>query len=470
MTKKSDPSEKQTPQRFNKLLNFVRSLFQPTDVSSLVVFRIAFGMTMFVEVFRYFKYDWIANYWIKPTVNLPYYPFLWLDPLPGDGMYYLFAILGLLALFIASGFLYRISTILFFFGFTYSYLLEQTRYLNHFYLVILLAFIFIFLPANKTFSLDNLLFKRKSTQTQPLWSLWMMRLMIGIPLFYGGIAKINMDWFQAMPLKIWLRGNTDLPVVGPYMDTTWMAYTISYIGLIFDLVVVPLLIYKRTRWFAVILSLVFHLSNSQLFTIGIFPWFMLLGTTVYFEPDWPRRLINYFSSNKNIISIPKIENLKPNFKLSSRQKALSIGLAIWFVIMNLLPFRHLLFDGNPNWNEQGHKYAWHMKLRTKRAKGYLLVKDVNGTFEHIIEAKDYMPRWQARKAIARPGILWTFVKRLEEEYKAKGFEVAIYANIEATLNGRPYQQFTNPDVDLTKVPHPYWGELKWVVPLTTPLN
>ena len=81
---------------------------------SLVFFRIAFGVCMLVEVWRYFKHDWVARYFIIPEFHFTYWPFDFLSPLPGNGMYWLFALLGLCALFIALGCFYRVAATLFF--------------------------------------------------------------------------------------------------------------------------------------------------------------------------------------------------------------------------------------------------------------------------------------------------------------------------------------------------------------------
>ncbi len=129
-------------------------LFRPVDIASLIWFRIAFGAIMFWEVCRYFKFDWISRYWIEPELHFSYYGFGFLEPLPGVGMYILWIALGLLALLISVGKWYRFAATLFFLGFTYSFLLEQARYLNHFYLVSLISFLMVFLPAHRGGSLD----------------------------------------------------------------------------------------------------------------------------------------------------------------------------------------------------------------------------------------------------------------------------------------------------------------------------
>jgi len=100
----------------------LQKLFEPSDIAILVYFRIVFGAVMLWEVFRYFENDWISYYWIEPTFHFTYYGFDWLSPWPGDGMYLHFIAMGILSVCIMVGFKYRISTILFFFAFSYMFL------------------------------------------------------------------------------------------------------------------------------------------------------------------------------------------------------------------------------------------------------------------------------------------------------------------------------------------------------------
>ena len=120
-----------------------RNLFGQVDISTLVLFRISFGLVMLWEVTRYFENGWINSYWIRPEFNFSYWPFDF-SPLGGNGMYALFYLMGGLAVLITLGLFYRVAMALFWLCFTYMFLLEQTRYLNHFYLITLVSFLMIF--------------------------------------------------------------------------------------------------------------------------------------------------------------------------------------------------------------------------------------------------------------------------------------------------------------------------------------
>ena len=143
------------------------ALFEPVDISFLIFFRVVFGSIMLWEVYRYFSTGWIRRYYIDPAFYFGYYGFEWVKPWPGNGMYIHFAVLGVVAACLMLGFFYRIAAPLFFIGFTYVFLLDQTRYLNHFYLVCLVSFLMIFLPANRAFSVDALLRPRIRTDVVP---------------------------------------------------------------------------------------------------------------------------------------------------------------------------------------------------------------------------------------------------------------------------------------------------------------
>ena len=140
--------------RDKTLLKEPIKLSEPVDSASLVFFRVSFGLIMLWEVFRYWPR--IERKYINPTIHFKYYGLSWIEVLPGDGMYYLFIFMGVLASFITLGFFYRLASTLFFFSITYVFLLDMAYYLNHMYLVCLLSFLLIFIPCHRSFSLDAL--------------------------------------------------------------------------------------------------------------------------------------------------------------------------------------------------------------------------------------------------------------------------------------------------------------------------
>jgi hypothetical protein len=104
----------------------IDALYRPVDISTIVGFRVIFGAIMLFEVYRYFSRDWIRQYYIVPTFHFTYFGFDWVQPWPGEGMYFHFALLGVLAACIALGIHYRLATVVFFLA--YAYVFWRRRY------------------------------------------------------------------------------------------------------------------------------------------------------------------------------------------------------------------------------------------------------------------------------------------------------------------------------------------------------
>jgi vitamin K-dependent gamma-carboxylase len=441
-------------------------LFSRIDIAPLIYFRIAFGAIMLWEVCRYFQHGWIRRYWIEPAFNFTYYGFDWVKPLPGDGMYFLFFGLGVLAVCITLGFWYRVSAILFFLGFTYSFLLEQARYLNHFYLVCLISFLMIFMPVDRAFAIDALRNPKKRSDTAPAWTLWLLRAQLGIVYFYAGVAKLNADWFQGEPLRIWLSESTDFPVIGALFTQEWMVYLLSYSGLLLDLLIFPFLLWRRTRIAAFLIAVAFHLTNARLFAIGIFPWFMIAATALFFSPYRFGKLFNRGSVTTRLSQHPFLD-AKP---LKPRQKLTVILLSLYLGIQLLVPLRHFLYPGNVNWTYEGHRFSWHMKLLDKAAEAEFLVTDPQSQMTWTVYPQDYLAGWQIRKMSTRPDMILQFSHYLAEELRGEGYpQVEIRARVLSSLNGREPQLLIDPDVDLVAQSRSL-AHAPWILPLTEPLQ
>ncbi|GAA4278714.1 hypothetical protein GCM10022259_34390 [Aquimarina mytili] len=290
--------------------------------------------------------------------------------------------------------------------------------------------------------------------------------MIGVPFFFGGIAKINPDWLAGQPLQMWLSDDTDFPLIGRFFTEKWMILIMSYSGLLVDILLVPMLLFKRTRIWGFLIGVLFHLMNSKLFTIGIFPWFMIASTTIFFPPNWPRTVLNKIL-RKKWLQNDTIVKPKSAVVVKSEKHTI-IALSIWVLLMIFIPLRHFLIPGNVSWTEEGHKYAWHMKLRSKKGKGVFIVKAKDNSFTDTLVLSKQLPRWQYRVAVTKPSIIWQIANLIRRDYLKQGKEVAVYADIKARLNGRPYQQFIDPEVDISTEPFPIW-KADWIVPLSSAL-
>ena len=438
-------------------------LFAPVDIASLVYFRILFGAILLIDVVLYFHNRWIAMEFIRPRFHFTYYGFSWLHPLPGNGMYWLFGALGVLAVFLLIGFAYRLSAILFFLGFTYVFLLEEALYLNHYYFVALVSFLMIFVPANRKLSIDAALRPQIASDFAPAWSLWILRAQMGFVYFFGGIAKLNLDWLQGWPLRLWLPHDLTLPVVSAFRDQVWLALFFSYSGLLLDLLAVPLLLWRRTRPYMFIVLALFHLTNVNLFDIGIFPWFATAMTALYFEPDWPRRLLALARRKMFMPLAPAVAHVQPRFRTVTLA-----GLAVYFAIQVLLPLRHWLYPGNVAWTEQGHRFSWRMKLHDKQGSMAFLLTDPESGASWEADIPHYLPRWQYAEMALRPDMILQFAHYLADKETRPGHRrLEVHAEVQLSLNGRRVQSMIDPNVDLAATERSILPA-SWITDLTAP--
>ncbi len=440
-----------------------RALWQPVDITSLVFFRIAFGLIMVWEVYRYFAMDRVRRYYLEPGFFFSYFGFDWVKPWPGDGMYFHFAALGLLGCFIALGLFYRVSAALFFLGFTYVFLLDQSLYLNHFYLVCLISFLMVFIPAHRAFFLDARWGIARRSEVVPAWMLWLLRAQIGMVYFFGGVAKLNGDWLRGEPVRDWLAMRASLPVLGSLLQHEWMVWVFAYGGLFFDLLITPALLWRRTRTWAFAVAVLFHVTNSMVFRIGIFPWFMIAATTLFFSPGWPRR---WFPRRKQTSAAFTPENVRSPF---ARRAAIML-LGVYLAFQVLVPLRHWLYPGNVNWTEEGHRFSWRMKLRDKSADAQFYVTDTATGQTQLAEVGQYLNANQRAEMVTRPDMILQFAHQLAFEARRKGAErVEIRAFVRASLNGRASQMMIDPSVDLAAEPRTL-GTAKWIMSLAEPLR
>jgi len=111
-----------------------RLLFTKTDNAPLVIFRVFFGVLVSLECYGAILTGWVKSTLVDPKFTFTFIGFEWLQPLPGNGMYIYFFVMGTLGILMAIGYKYRFSSISFFLLWTAVYLMQKTSYNNHYYL------------------------------------------------------------------------------------------------------------------------------------------------------------------------------------------------------------------------------------------------------------------------------------------------------------------------------------------------
>lgn len=441
--------------------------------SSLISFRIFFGLLLLLSTIRFIFKGWIHDFYVVPQYHFTYYGFHWIKPLSENGMNYLFYFMLLFSVLITTGLFYRLSIICFFIIFTYIELIDKTYYLNHYYAVSLICFMMIFLPLNKRFSIDLILseklglknFREKSVDKTILNCL---KLQVGLLYFFAGLAKINYDWMVlAQPLKIWLHAETDLPIIGGLLQQRLTPYIMSWIGAAYDLSITFLLLNNKTRKLGFISVLIFHIFTWILFNIGVFPWVMIILATLFFAPDWFEFVLKKFEKQHQLDSLSNnSEKLFPiNFDNTSKQSYLNFRLpvifplytkkvflvmvSIYFLIQIILPLRHYFYSGDFFWTEQGFRFSWNVMIIEKTGFIEFNIKDRDSGKKFIVSPKKYLTPLQSKMMSTQPDMILQFAHYLNEIYKKKGYKnLEIKADSYVALNGRQGKKYIKPDVNL----------------------
>ena len=429
----------------------------PVSGTSVAAFRVAFGFLALVAIIRLFAHGWIEDLYIEPAHHFTYPGFGWVRPLPGWSMYLLFAVLGALSVCIALGYRYRMCAALFFLGFTYAELIDRTTYLNHHYWMSLVVFLIAFMPLNRMLSVDawrNPSMRKDMVQS---WVLWALRAQVGVVYIFAGVAKLNSDWLlQAQPLRIWLYQHGDLPVLGPFLQELWIAYAMSWMGVLFDLTIVGWLLWSRTRLWAYILLVVFHLVTWLLFPkLGIFPWLMIAGATVYLRPDWPSLLVGklpvrWMHVRTGASSSEPQLNRAPHLPWS--YKAVSAGLLLFALAQILLPLRHFAYPGNVRWTEEGYLYSWRVMLTEKVGLVHYWVRDPDSGKTWLATPDDYLTLLQIERMSFQPDLILQTAHIIADDFADEGYDnVIVTAEAFVSWNGRANSRLIEPSANLADI-------------------
>lgn len=442
----------------------LNSLYKSSHIAPLVSFRIILGAILFLGLIRFAWMGWIDELYIQPNYFFGYYGLEWIKPLPGMGMYLVFGIMALSFLGIAFGFYYRLSSISAFVLFTYVELIDKSNYLNHYYAVSIFLFLLIFIPAHRYFSIDAWRKPEISTSTTPQWTIGILKFQILIIYFFAGLAKINADWLlEAMPLKIWLPSKSDIAIFGPLLSEEWLAYLFSWFGMIYDLSIPFLLLYKKTRKIAFAFVLIFHLSTWILFPIGMFPFIMIGISTLFFSIEYHQRFIHFFQKLLN--PLVKIKPIIPqnSFPLKGQKTKLAI-LGLFFMIQLILPLRYLSYAGDLFWTEQGYRFSWRVMLMEKAGYVIFHVKDPETGRKWEVNNYDFLCKNQEKMMSTQADMILQFAHHLDEHYQSQGIKnPEIRAEAYVSLNGSISQLYLDPKVDLTEVQESF-SQKDWILP------
>ncbi|MGK0383359.1 MAG: hypothetical protein ACJAVL_000080 [Bacteroidia bacterium] len=435
-------------------------LFSEVSGKGLSLFRIMFGLVMLYEMINMRAY--VLRDLLASKYFVTYDLFFWLEPLP-DPFMNLFLTAGAMAtLFVIVGFKFRYAQLLVAISWTYIFLLDRGHYNNHYYLYSLLSFAMVFLGANGHYSVDAKLNRKPLSTSVYMWQYWFIRLQVFVLYFYGSIAKMNADWLQGWPMRKWLTEDIDkLPAwYANFVTSEVGVYFYAFGGTAFDFFIGFFLLHKKLRYWTIPAIVFFHISNHFFWNIGTFPWFSIMVTSMFFDPNWPEKLGKWLGiKSENLISMHQP-------KSGVRTKNLiSILFSIYMLIQVLVPLRQFIYKGNPGWHGYGHFFSWRMMLVDTISGMIVKVKD-EGDDEFVqVAIEDYITFRQFRKSTRVPASFLDLAHFIRDEMiKGGAKNPVIQIKVLKSFNGRPYALLTDTTVNFATVEDTYFSVPDWIKP------
>lgn len=470
----------------NRFMNY---LYRPVSPSSLGLFRILFGLVMFIQTAYFIQSGFVEKNILDPIIHFKYHFFQFLEPLPDFGMHLLMWVMLLSTVLIMTGFFYRAGVLVFLLTFTYLWLLDKGYFNNHYYLISLMSFLMLWVQADGWGALG-----KKAVKSIPNWQIFILKAQMVIVFFIAGLNKINPYWLmEFQPMQFILERKAEVSEL-PFIKSAAIAAFFSYGGFLLDLLVGFGLWWKRTRFISILALIAFNVLNFWMFwnigEIGIFPLMILSTILLFVEPELPEQWKKrFFPKEKTVHSkkqkkgksakkkegktkpvfaqktVDDLKELTPT--LGGKQKWLAIGLGVYLLFHLIFPFRHFLYPGHVDWTGEGQRFAWRMKIMAKEAAINFFIKNGETGEKYPVNVAKMLSPKQYTNLVYYPDVIPQLAQRLKKEAIAKGIpkpEVVADFDVEF-MESHPMQALVDSELDLSSVSIRAFRHSDWILPL-----
>nr|XP_054919472.1 vitamin K-dependent gamma-carboxylase-like [Dermacentor andersoni] len=469
---------------------FTLWLHTPCDPSSLAIARILFGAVMILDQPEERGLAFVEERWGDPKeCRFPLFSFL--KPLSLEGMYCIHLIMLLGAIGICTGAFFKKSCMAFLLPYWFIFLLEKSRWNNHSYLYGLITVLLSVTGAHHLWSVDCWRKSGIRNTDIPKWNYVLLRLQVFLVYFIAGLKKTDRDWIGGHSMdglaRHWVFDLFKLVMTEEQVDT----YVVHWGGFLLDLTVGFLMIGTAVRPVGVLFCVLFNTMNSRMFAIGMFPYVMIVLTTIFFDYSWPKKVAAVLPlCIRN--AVPDLSASRPDFsrcwypgrckgnvqcigspraeRRLCRWKMTAFLLCLHVVLQLFLPYSHGLTKGYNTWTQGSYGYSWDMMVHNWRPVHIKLVLYDNAAHKtHFLDPEKFTTskRWH-HQADMVVQFAHCISDRFRQDYGMK--DVEIYVDVWMSLNGRFAQRMYDPTVNILEQPWSPFVEVPWVMPVLTNLS
>ena len=191
----------------------------------------------------------------------------------------------------------------------------------------------------------------------------------------------------------------------------------SWTGAAFDLTIVGWRLWRRTRPFAYLVLVVFHVITWVLFPSGMFAWLMMAGTLVFFSPRWPSNALEWARGAGH----PKALSADAPAPIASVTRRLSrialVALAVLALAQIAVPLRHWAYPGNVRWNEDGYRFAWRVLLTEKTGFVLFRVSDPETGQIWLVNPDEHLTPQQVERMSTQPDMILQTAHIVKEDFR-----------------------------------------------------
>ncbi|XP_017469542.1 PREDICTED: vitamin K-dependent gamma-carboxylase [Rhagoletis zephyria] len=501
---------------FTSYASFTNWLHRPVDASAIGVFRMLYGLAMCIDIAEERGGGQMDLRFGEPQhCHFPLFNDMRAVSFPLMGCIYLVMWLG--ALGIMLGYRFRLSCLVYIMPYWYIFLLDKPAWNNHSYLFGLVGTILLFTDANRYCSLDKYL-QPNMPETVPYWNYFLVKFQFFVLYVYAGLKKFTAEWLSGYAMSSLSQHWVFRPFRSLLSAELTDLLIVHWFTAIFDFSIAFFMTWEATRLLATPFMISFHLMNSRLFVIGMFPWVCLAEVPLFFGFSWPRKLtfkrfvLHILTASKSKAQAQQLpaekmsatteattkESAAPacdQNQISSAQsndcqtvhiksrgyaaKSRTALILAYCALQLFLPYSHFITKGYNNWTEGLYGYSWNMMVHTYDTvlTSVKLVDNNNGNVHYLDPyAFTEYDRWTKHADMA-----YQYAKciaaNIREDYAIdpqasplSSTNISIYFDVWCSMNGRFQQRVFDPRVDLLKAEWSPFRHTPWTLPLLNELN
>jgi vitamin K-dependent gamma-carboxylase len=135
----------------------------------------------------------------------------------------------------------------------------------------------------------------------------------------------------------------------------------------------------------------------------------------------------------------------------------------------LIPLRHLVYRRDLKWTHEGIDFSWRMMADHHETNGGITIEDPKTKDVYLHSPETLLSRKQL-VMVNNPYMLLQYIQFLKGFLKQRSNvkDPIIRADIQVSVNGRPFQNMYDPACNLSEVTYSRFKDLKWVIPLKKP--